>query len=582
MVDLKAKPFYLNDQEIQWVEDTIASMSPDEKLSQLFVLLKPVPGANEEQIKSLMQSARPGGMRWQGGDKETVAKQNRFFQQYSRVPVLIAGNCDDGGIGVLPREGTFVATAAEAGASAGTETAYRIGYVAGREASAIGVNWMFNPVADVYKNWRNTIVNTRSFGSDAARVTECVRAYIRGIKDANPHMACTCKHFPGDGWDELDPHISPAHNEASVEEWMASYGLVYRTMIEEGLEAVMTGQISLPAWSRLRNPTLKDSEILPASLAPELLQDLLRGELGFNGLIISDASHMIGMAGVMARSEAVPRCIAAGCDMFLFANDFEEDLGYMRAGCEKGIISEERLSDALHRVLGLKAHLKLYDDSVRYPDPALLDEVGCEKFRAFTAEAADRGVTLVKDTRALLPIDPEQKKRALLIYVRSTPNSKGDSGDGVRERITEELERAGFAVSQCPSFYDLENQNGVNPMNFVRLMQPGRREDFKKNYDVVFVFINVKGYAQKNVERFAWSSGHSMEMPWYIEEVPTVAVSLNYTNHLVDIANVHTFINAYGPNRENIRAAVEKITGKTPFRGKADETVFCGRWDTRL
>ena len=103
MVDLRAKPFYLNEQEIRWVEDMIASMSLEEKLSQLFVLLKPVPGANEEQIKSLMESARPGGMRWQGGDKETVAKQNRLLQQYSRIPLFIAGNCDDGGNGVLPK-----------------------------------------------------------------------------------------------------------------------------------------------------------------------------------------------------------------------------------------------------------------------------------------------------------------------------------------------------------------------------------------------------------------------------------------------------------------------------------------------
>ena len=557
-------------------------MSLDEKLSQLFVLLKPVPGADENAIRSLMESAKPGGMRWQGGDKETVARQNRFFQQYSRIPVLIAGNCDDGGNGVLPKEGTFVATAAEAGASPDTETAYRIGYVAGREASAIGVNWMFNPVADVYKNWRNTIVNTRSFGSDPARVTECVRAYIRGIKDANPNMACTCKHFPGDGWDELDPHISPAHNEASVEEWMQSYGLVYKTMIEEGLEAVMTGQISLPAWSRKVNPDIRNEEIMPASLAPELLQGLLRKELGFNGVIISDASHMIGMAGVMARKDAVPCCIAAGCDMFLFANDFAEDLNYLREGYEKGVVTEERLNDALHRILGLKAHLKLYDNTVRYPDPKLLDEVGCEAFHTYTKEAADAGITLVKDTRALLPIDVKKKNRALLIYVRSTPNSKGDTGDGVRERITEELERVGFSVTQCPSFYDRENSDGVNPMNFVRMMMMDRREDFKKKYDVVFVFVNVKGYAQKNVERLSWSSGHSMELPWYTEEVPTVGVSLNYTNHLVDLANIHTFINAYGPNRENIRAAVEKIVGLSEFHGTADDTVFCGRWDTRL
>ncbi len=291
---------------------------------------------------------------------------------------------------------------------------------------------------------------------------------------------------------------------------------------------------------------------------------------------------MIGMAGVMARKDAVPCCIAAGCDMFLFANDFAEDLNYLHEGYEKGIVPEERLNDALHRILGLKAHLKLYDNTVRYPDPKLLDEVGCEAFHTYTKEAADAGITLVKDTRALLPIDVKKKNRALLIYVRSTPNSKGDTGDGVRERITEELERVGFSVTQCPSFYDRENSDGVNPMNFVRMMMMDRREDFKKKYDVVFVFVNVKGYAQKNVERLSWSSGHSMELPWYTEEVPTVGVSLNYTNHLVDLANIHTFINAYGPNRENIRAAVEKIVGLSEFHGTADDTVFCGRWDTRL
>ncbi len=582
MVDLKAKPFYLSDDEIRWVEDTASAMTPDEKLSQLFILLKGVPGADENQIRTLMETARPGGMRWQGGDRETVFRQNALFQKYSRIPVLIAGNCDDGGCGVLPAEGTFIATAAEAGASEGTETACNMGYVSAREAAAVGVNWLFNPVADVYRNWRNTIVNTRAFSSDPDRVIDCVRAYIRGVKAAAPNMACTCKHFPGDGWDELDPHLSPAHNEASVEEWFATYGKVYQTMIDEGLETIMTGQISLPAMSRKLRPGLRDSEIMPASLAPELLQDLLRGQMGFNGLIVSDASHMIGLAGVMPRSEAVPRCIAAGCDMFLFTNDFEEDLGYLKQGLESGLVTEERLRDALYRVLGLKAHLKLYQDAVRYPDPGLPKTVGCPEHRAMTARAAEAGVTLVKDTRRLLPLNPAKSPRALLIYAHSTPNSKGYKGDGIRGIITEELERVGFSVTQCPSFYDLELQNGVHPMNFVRMMQMEPREVFKQKYDVVFVFMYVKGYAQRNMERLSWSSGHSMEIPWYTEEVPTVGVSLNYTNHLIDCANIHTFINAYAPARENIRAAVEKITGRSPFLGKADETVFCGRWDTRL
>lgn len=582
MVDLREKPFYLSDAEIQWVEDTIASMTLEEKLSQLFVLLKEAPGADEEQIKDLVETARPGGIRWQGGDMQTVFRQNTLFQRYSRVPLFIAANCDNGGCGALPQEGTFIATAAEAGASEGTRTAYRIGYAVGKEAAAVGVNWVFNPVADLYKNWRNTIVNTRSFGSDPARVTECVRAYIRGIKNAAPNMACTCKHFPGDGWDELDSHLSRCHNGAGVEEWLNSYGKVYQAMIDEGLETIMAGHISLPAMSRKLRPGLRDDQILPASLAPELLQDLLRGQMGFNGLIVSDASHMIGMAGVMSRREAVPRCIAAGCDMLLFANDFQEDMGYLRAGYEQGIVSEERLGDALRRVLGLKARLRLYEDAVRYPREEALGQVGCEQFHAYAREAADAGVTLVKDTQGLLPIDPAQKKNALLIYAQSVPGSKAYQGDGVRALVTEELERAGFTVTQYPSFYDLELQNGPNPMNMVQMMQRGPREAFKQHYDVVFVFIYVNQYAQRNVERMGWSVFHSKESPWYTEEVPTVGVSLNYTNHLVDCANIHTFINAYGPNRENVRAAIEKITGRSEFRGKAEETVFCGRWDTRL
>ena len=580
MVDLKAKPFYLTDEQVAWVEKTMGEMSLDEKIGQLFILLKAEPGVNEEKIQKTLEQFHQGGLRWQGGDKKTVYEQNRAYQKYAKIPLVIAGNCDDGGSGVLP-EGTFVATAAEAGAGEGTETAYHIGYVAGKEAASIGVNWMFNPVADVYKNWRNTIVNTRSFGSDTDKVIENVRAYIKGIKDAAPNMACTCKHFPGDGMDELDPHLSLAHNELSVEEWEASYGRVYRTMIDEGLESIMIGQITLPDMQRKLRPGIQDADIMPATLAPELLQDLLREDMKFNGVIVSDASHMIGMAGVMERKKAVPACIAAGCDIFLFANDVAEDIQYMKDGIADGILTEERIDEAVCRILGMKAHLGLMD-GYKFPEEDGLNVVGCEKHRAFTKEAADRCVTLVKDTAHLLPIDPRKKKRALLVFSQNIPNSKGYGGNPTRAVVTEELERAGFEVEQCPNFYDLEVENGVDFMNHIHMMQIGPREEYKKKYDVIFLFIHAAGYAQQNEVRLNWSCSHSMEMPWYTEEVPTVAVSLNYTTHLIDIARIHTYINAYGTNRENIRAAVEKICGMSGFHGTADETVFCGRWDTRL
>ena len=581
MVDLRAKPFNLNDEQIKWVEDAISSMTLEEKLGQLFVLLKAVPGFDEEQIKTGLAGSHQGGLRWQGGDREAVWLQNTTYQKHSKIPLLIAANCDDGGSGCLP-ERTFVATAAQCGAGQGTDNAYHVGLVAGREASAIGCNWMFNPIADIYMNWRNTIVNTRAFGEDADMVIANARAYIKGIKDANPNMACCCKHFPGDGVEELDQHLALGVNSLSVEDWNNSFRRVYQTMIDEGLESVMVGHIALPEMSRRLRPGIADADIRPATMAPELLTDLLRGEMGFNGVVITDASHMVGFTATAKRSDALPRAIAAGCDMILFANDVEEDIGYVRAALEKGIITEERLSDALHRILGLKAHLHLYGESVRIPDKAGLAVVGCEEHKAYAEQAAGECVTLVKDTRNFLPVDPAQKKRAFLVYVQSTPTSKGYKGDPVKQVVIEELERAGFEVDICPNYHDLEVENGVSPMNFVKMLGHESRAHFVDSHDIVFLFINVKGYAQENNVRVRWSCNHSCELPWYNEEVPTVGVSLNFTNHLIDVPQLHTFINAYGPTRAHIRAAIEKICGRSEFLGTAGETVFCGRWDTRL
>lgn len=581
MIDLRAKPFYLNDAQIAWVEKTYASMTLDEKIGQLFVLLKAVPGAEEGMIRGMLSQSHQGGLRWQGGDMPTVYQQNTTFQRLSKIPLLIAANCDDGGNGCLPN-GTFVATAAECGAGEGTENAYHLGLVAGREASAIGCNWMFNPVVDVYKNWRNTIVNTRSFSSDPDKVLANARAYIRGVKDANPNMACTAKHFPGDGVEELDQHLALGVNTLEPEQWEASFGKIYRSLIDEGLEAIMVGHIALPAMSRKLRPGISDEQIMPATMAPELLTDLLREDMGFNGVVITDATHMVGMTAMRKRSEAIPAAIAAGCDMILFANDVTEDIGFMKAALADGRLTEQRINDAVLRILGMKAHLNLNREDVIIPDPALMEQVGCAEHRAYSEQAADTCITLVKDTRGNLPIDPAQKKRVFLVYVGSAPVSKGWQGDPVKQVLIEELERAGFEVDACPSFHELEVANGVSFWNMVKMMDHSPRKGFVESHDFALVVINVKGYAQENWVRVRWSCNHSMELPWYNEEIPTIGMSLNYTNHLIDVPQMHTFIHAYAPTRAHIRAAIEKMVGKSEFKGHAEDYVFCDRWDTRL
>jgi len=581
MIDLRAKPFYLNDKQVKWVEDTFAGMNIEEKIGQLFVILKAVPGVDEGMIRGMLAQSHQGGLRWQGGDMTTVYQQNTTFQRLSKIPLLIAANCDDGGNGCL-NEGTFVATAAECGAGEGTENAYHLGLVAGREASAIGCNWMFNPVVDIYKNWRNTIVNTRAFSSNPDKVLENARAYIRGIKDANPNMAATAKHFPGDGVEELDQHLALGVNTMEPEEWEASFGKVYRTLIDEGLEAIMVGHIALPAMSRKLRPGIPENEIMPATMAPELLTDLVREDMGFNGVIITDATHMVGMTAMRKRSEAIPAALAAGCDMILFANDVAEDLEFVKTALADGRITEKRIDDAVMRILGMKAHLNLDREEVRIPDPSLMEKVGCEEHQAYSQQAADTCITLVKDTRKYLPINPAEKKRVFLVYVGSAPVSKGWQGDPVKQLVIEELERAGFEVDACPNFHEMEVANGVSFWNMVKMMDHSPRKGFVESHDFALVVINVKGYAQENWVRVRWSCNHSMELPWYNEEIPTIGMSLNYTNHLIDVPQMRTFINAYAPTRAHIRAAIEKMIGRSKFKGHAEDYVFCDRWDARL
>ena len=313
MINLKASPFFLDNNQVKWVESTIASMTIEEKIGQLFICM--TVNRDPQNIEMLCSKYHVGGVRWQGGTLNEIYEQNRLFQEKSKIPVLIAANCEAGGNGAV-KEGTLVATPAACGACSTTDVAREMGRVSGIEAAAVGCNWMFAPISDMLFNWRNTIVNTRSFGKDPDTVIAMNKAYMDGVAESN--IACCSKHFPGDGVDERDHHLLMGCNDLSCDEWDQTFGKVYQSLITEGIESVMTGHICLPAYSRKLRPDIKDQEIMPATLAPELLNGLLREKLGFNGLIVTDASHMAGLSSAAPRSRQVPGTIAAGCDMFLF------------------------------------------------------------------------------------------------------------------------------------------------------------------------------------------------------------------------------------------------------------------------
>ncbi|WP_238324957.1 gluconokinase, GntK/IdnK-type [Paenarthrobacter nicotinovorans] len=578
LVDLKAAPYNLDDAAVEWVESTLGSMTLEEKIGQLFI------NHNNDYspayLDGILENFHVGGMRYRPGPSAAVQEHIRYAQSKTRIPLLIASNPEMGGAGSCD-DGTFVSTHLQAGSHPDKSIARQMGQVAGVETAALGCNWAFAPIVDIHYNWRNTVISTRAFGNTPEIVVERAKEYFDGISESP--TVCAMKHFPGDGIDERDQHVVTSYNTLGYQEWNASYGHVYREMIGHGVQSIMVGHIGAPEVSRHFRPGLTDAEIRPATLAPELLQDLLRGELGFNGLVLTDASLMVGLTQTMKRRDLVPATIAAGCDMFLFFRNPEEDFGYMLDGYKSGIISEGRLQDAVRRILGLKASLGLHRASRESLVPAAgaLAVIGSEAHRAIASDIADKTVTLVKDTAANLPITPQTHPRVRLYGISGGADFTRADPLAYLDIVREELEAAGFEVSVFKTAEQREAA-GETGVNFMRVVSEEATGDYAERYDAAFVFANVKGFAQEASIRIKWSSPMAAEIPWYATEVPTVFVSLNQPNHLIDVPMVKTAIHAHAATREAIRATIQKIQGKSGFQGTFNQNVFCDSFDTRL
>lgn len=566
MVDLKAKPYYLSDEQVKWVKDTISSMTDEEKIGQLFVNM--VTDRSPEVLKEVVDKYHPGAIRYHNASAEELYEQNRILQKQSKIPLLIASNCEAGGNGGV-EGGTAIANGAAIAAIDSEEAAFQLAKVGAAEAVAVGCNWNFAPIVDLTYNWRNTIVQMRAFNDNPDDVIRYAKSFFKGTKTQN--MATCMKHFPGDGTEENDQHLLMGVNEMSCEEWDSTFGRVYKELIDEGVMTIMAGHIALPAYSKKLRPQIADSDIRPATLAPELITDLLKGKLGFNGLVVTDASHMIGMFGAsVPRKEQVPGAIAAGCDMFLFFNDRDEDFGYMMEGYRNGTITEDRLNDALQRILGIKAALNLHilqKEDKLLPPKENLSVVGCKEHHDLSKEMADKYVTLVKDRKAYLPLKPETCKRIKLMFISGEGMvvagklTKGND-DQVKAEVIKQLEARGFTV-------DAED-----------MQVKGKMEEFRQKYDAVLLVLNVMGFAQFNTMRIKWSL--PTQQPWYMSEVPTIVLSLSFTNMLIDVPMAGTYINAYLNHPEAIEAAIGKITGESEFKGRFNDNVFCDRWETRF
>lgn len=562
---LREKPFDLQGEDLNWVMSTFERLTTDEKIGQLFFMV----GYQQDEpfLKRLAGEIGVGGLMCRSMDKDSVMAAVSTLQSSAQIPLLIAANLEAGGQGIT-KDGTKIGSNLAIAATDDTELAYQLGRICALEGSGVGANYAFAPVVDVDFNFRNPITNTRTFGSDPERVKRMGAAYVKGAQEQG--MAVSIKHFPGDGVDERDQHLVTSVNTFSPDEWDRTFGDIYRHLIDEGAKTVMVGHIALPEYSKKLDPSLRDEEILPASLAKELLNGLLRERLGFNGLILTDATTMAGMNIPMPRNELVPKSIENGCDMFLFTKNLEEDVAFMKQGLETGLLSRERLDEAVLRILGLKASLGLHRKN-NIPSPETATAVlRNERHLRIAEQVADRSITLVKEEQGVLPITSDRYKRVLLYDIESEANALGyNKSNGLAASLIPLLEAEGFEVTR------------FEPSGIYEGLQNSFAE-MKDRYDLIVYLCNLATKSNQTTVRIEWINPMGVNVPIYMESVPTVFISTENPYHLLDVPRVKTYINTYGVNDFTLPLLVEKLTGRSEFKGKSPVDPFCGKWDTRL
>jgi len=554
----RISPLALSPEDMRWVERTRDALSVEAQIAQLFILSSRHDSAAETD--ELLAHA-PGGIhRFPTRNLDVAWAAARDAVERSEVPIILSGDIEGGTV-------SYPFTTAipnQMGIAACDDIALstQLATIVGQESRALGYNWSFTPVVDINRAFRNPIVGTRSYGSDPDRILDQAKAYIRALQAQG--VAACAKHWPGDGLDDRDQHLVTSVNDMEMGEWEATFGRIFRALIDDGVMTIMSAHIALPAYIRDRLPRAGAQAFEPASVSRLLNEDLLRGQLGFDGLIVSDATVMGGLTSWMGRAEAVPAIIENGCDMFLFSRDPAQDMALMLKGLREGRLSERRLQEAVTRCLSLKAKLGLHrmtlDERIA-PLPEVRDALRRPDHLDVARRAVADSLTLVKDRDALLPISPARHRRIVVISDEGTSFFAG-APDRDFTPMVQGLQERGFDV---------------------RPFDPDAMPT-REDTDLVLYLIGQEatpGLSHIFLDFAKLHAGPRNAMIQFNREMPTLLLSFGQPYYLYDAPNFSTYINAYASLPDIQAALVDRLVGDAPFTGVSPVDAFCGKGQLR-
>jgi beta-N-acetylhexosaminidase len=401
-------PIHLDRNAVKWAEKTLHRLSLEEKVGQVFMIWVRAQYLNVDspeyvQLRDIMSKYHIGSFAmtvpydppflYRTQPYEAAELLNRL-QQDSKLPLLIAADFERG-LTMRIHGATEFPHAMAFGAAGKPDYAEAFGRTTAQEARAIGVHWNFFPVADVNSNPANPIINTRSFGSDPQQVGDLVAAYIRGAR-ANG-MLTTAKHFPGHGDTATDSHLGVASVSADMSHLQSVELPPFRQAIAAGVDSVMVAHVTVPA--------LEPDSNRVASTSPAIVSDLLKRQLGFQGLVITDALDMAGLTRLYASNigRAAVDAFKAGNDVLLIPADLDASYKALLEAVQSGEIPRERLDASVLKILKAKASLGLEKNRLVDIDK-VSTVVGRPENLALGQRVAAEAITLVRDNGKILPL----------------------------------------------------------------------------------------------------------------------------------------------------------------------------------
>ena len=466
-----------------------------------------------------------------------MASSLNRMQRLARVPLLVGGDFERGasmrvtGTAKFPHMMAF-------GAADDPELTRRLGLATAQEARALGIQWVYAPVADVNNNPENPIINIRSFGDDPALVSRHVRAFIEGAHsvDSAHRVLVTAKHFPGHGDTNVDSHIGLAVLNAPRERMEQVELAPFRAAAEAGVDSIMSAHMAVPAY---------DSAETPATVSKPIISGILREQLGFKGLIATDAMDMHGLTKQYSGEEAAARAVEAGVDVLLLPPDPEAAIRGVVSAVKAGRISQARINESVTRILTAKARVGLHRSKLVDLDN-IADSIDTEEHNQLAQTVADRAVTSLKNDGAL-PL----KSPASACYWILSESRYGQAGRRMVEEIRSRAKDAKVALLDT-----------MMPALEVEDLW-ARTTDCSAH--VAAAFVSVAAY-RGNV---ALGGNHPLLLEkMQTSGVPTALVSLGNPYLVRAFPNVGAFVTTYSPALPAEVAAVKALFGEIPIRAR--------------